>query len=64
MRRGDRRRVGLAARGGWGDAGVDAGSAPVVDVITGRHFPGGALRLDEVLDTYPVALLADEGGLA
>jgi len=56
--------VGLAARGGWEDAVVDVGSAPVLDVITGRHHAGGALRLAEVLDTYPVALLVDEGGLA
>ena len=56
--------VGLAARGGWEDTVVDVGSAPVVDVITGRHHAGGALRLAEVLGTYPVALLVDEGGLA
>lgn len=56
--------VGLAARGGWDDTLVDVGSAPVVDVITGRHHAGGALQLAEVLGTYPVALLVDEGGLA
>ena len=38
------------------------GSAPVVDVITGRHHEGGSLRLDDVLRDYPVALLAEEGG--
>ena len=54
--------VGLAARGGWGDTVVDVGSAPVVDVITGRHHQGGSLRLDDVLRDYPVALLAEEGG--
>ena len=43
---------------------MDVGSAPVVDAVTGRHHAGGALRLAEVLGTYPVALLVDEGGLA
>ena len=56
--------VGLAARGGWGDTVVDVGSAPVVDVITGRHIEGGELRVADVLDRYPVALLVEEGGLA
>lgn len=56
--------VGLAARGGWGDTVVDVGSAPVVDVITGRHIDGGELRVADVLDRYPVALLVEEGGLA
>jgi (1->4)-alpha-D-glucan 1-alpha-D-glucosylmutase len=54
--------VGLAARGAWGDTVVDVGSAPVVDVITGRHHQGGSLRLADVLRDYPVALLAEEGG--
>lgn len=56
--------VGLAAGGGWGDTVVDVGSAPVVDVITGRRLAGGELRLTELLDRYPVALLVEEGGLA
>lgn len=56
--------VGLAAGGGWGDTVVDVGSAPVVDVITGRRRAGGELRLAELLDRYPVALLVEEGGLA
>ncbi|WP_308798518.1 malto-oligosyltrehalose synthase [Agromyces silvae] len=55
--------VGLARRGGWGDTVVDVGSAPVVDVLTGRHHQGGELRLAEVLDRYPVALLVDVEGL-
>jgi (1->4)-alpha-D-glucan 1-alpha-D-glucosylmutase len=56
--------VGLAARGGWGDTVIDIGSAPVVDVITGRRHAGGELRVAELLDRYPVALLAEEGGTA
>ena len=30
---------------------------PVVDVLTGREFDGGVLRLAGLLDRYPVALL-------
>lgn len=56
--------LGLAAGGGWGDTVVDVGSAPVVDVITGRRLSGGELRLAVLLDRYPVALLVEEGGLA
>jgi (1->4)-alpha-D-glucan 1-alpha-D-glucosylmutase len=56
--------VGLAVRGGWGDTVVDVGSAPVIDVLTGRHFQGGELRLAEVLDRYPVALLVEIEGKA
>ncbi|MFE6253725.1 malto-oligosyltrehalose synthase [Agromyces sp. NPDC057865] len=56
--------VVLAARGGWGDTVIDIGSAPVVDVITGRRHAGGELRVAELLDRYPVALLAEEGGTA
>ena len=56
--------IRLAARGGWGDTVVDVGSAPVTDVLTGRHHQGGVLRLAEVLRDYPVALLVEEGGLA
>lgn len=56
--------VGLAARGGWGDTVVDVGSAPVIDVLTGRHHQGGGLRLADVLDRYPVALLVEVEGKA
>ncbi|MGW4928854.1 malto-oligosyltrehalose synthase [Agromyces sp. NPDC004153] len=56
--------VGLAARGGWGDTAIEIGSAPVVDVITGVRHAGGELQLADLLDRYPVALLAEEGGTA
>ncbi|MDR5700499.1 malto-oligosyltrehalose synthase [Agromyces aerolatus] len=56
--------IGLAARGGWGDTVVDVGSAPVIDVLTGRHHQGGELRLADVLDRYPVALLVEVEGKA
>ncbi len=49
--------VGLAARGGWGDTVLLRHSGPTVDVLTGRRFGGGPLRLADLLATYPVALL-------
>ncbi|WP_413354976.1 malto-oligosyltrehalose synthase [Microbacterium sp. 1P06AB] len=50
--------AGLAARGGWGETEVLTHAGPTVDVLTGRRFDGGRLRLADLLDTYPVALLA------
>lgn len=50
--------AGLAAHGGWGDTEVLTHAGPTVDVLTGRRFDGGRLRLADLLDTYPVALLA------
>ena len=47
-----------------GDRIESVGSAPVVDVITRRRHAGGELRLADLLDHYPVALLAEEGGTA
>ncbi|NJC71712.1 malto-oligosyltrehalose synthase [Planosporangium thailandense] len=49
--------VGLRRRGGWGDTRL---SLPddLVDVLTGRQFAGGAVALVDLLDPYPVALLA------
>lgn len=52
--------VGLAARGGWGDAALLRHSGPVVDAVTGRRFTGSSLALAELLEHYPVALLATE----
>lgn len=60
--------AGLAARvgaepaasappGAWADTAVLTAGGPVVDLLTGRRFDGGALALAEVLATYPVALL-------
>ncbi|GAA2754172.1 malto-oligosyltrehalose synthase [Amnibacterium kyonggiense] len=54
--------IGLAERGGWGDTVVDVGSAPVVDVLTDREFQGGELRVADLLEHYPVALLVEVGG--
>jgi (1->4)-alpha-D-glucan 1-alpha-D-glucosylmutase len=61
--------VGLAERAGagpaasagpdaWGDTAVLVKRMPLQDVLTGRRFDGGAIRLGELLATYPVALLA------
>jgi len=58
--------TGLAGRGGWGDTVLLRHSGPTTDVLTGRSFEGSTIRLDELLSTYPVALLvpaeaAEEG---
>ncbi|WP_430648017.1 malto-oligosyltrehalose synthase [Agromyces sp. GXS1127] len=60
--------VGLAARvgaepaaaappGAWGDSAVLTAGGPVVDLLTGRPWGGGAIMLSELLAAYPVALL-------
>ncbi len=49
--------IGLERNGGWGDTVVQLAGRPVTDVITGRQYAGGTLRLAEVFDRYPVALL-------
>lgn len=46
----------LAAAGGWGDTFTET-SRPFVDIVTGRRFDGGRIRLAELLEIYPVALL-------
>ena len=50
--------VGLEARGGWGDTVVLLPLRPVEDVMTGRTFEGGELRVADIMWRYPVALLA------
>jgi len=52
--------LGLAAQGGWRDTVLLRHSGPTVDVLTGRRFEGGELPLAELLELYPVALLAAE----
>ncbi|KAA9089039.1 malto-oligosyltrehalose synthase [Microbacterium radiodurans] len=49
--------VGLSARGGWGDTVVVVPPGIHRDELTGRTWPGGEVRLADLLDTYPVALL-------
>ena len=56
--------AGLDRRGGWGDATVELAAGRWTDHLTGHTWPGGNLRLAEVLAAYPVALLvrdAEEG---
>lgn len=52
--------LGLAASGGWRDTVLLRHSGPAVDVLTGRRFDGGEVPLAELLELYPVALLAAE----
>ncbi len=51
--------VGLDRAGGWGDTIVVLPHRPVLDALTGRRYAGGELRLAEVLERYPVALLVE-----
>jgi (1->4)-alpha-D-glucan 1-alpha-D-glucosylmutase len=50
--------VGLRRRGGWGDTRLPLPPGEFTDVLTGRRFAGGAVALADLLDPYPVALLA------
>jgi len=50
--------VGLEKAGGWHDTVISVPGRPHVDVLTGREFEGGSIRLTELLEKYPVALLA------
>ncbi len=52
--------IGLAAAGGWGDTAIVLAGRPYVDVLTGRVHPGGTVPAADLLDRYPVALLAPE----
>ncbi len=54
--------VGLEARGGWGDTLLLRHHGVTIDALTGRRFEGSMLRVRELLETYPVALLIAEGG--
>jgi (1->4)-alpha-D-glucan 1-alpha-D-glucosylmutase len=48
----------LQRTGGWRGTVLDVGRGPLIDVITGRHVEGGMITIAELLDRYPVALLA------
>ena len=48
---------GLESAGGWHDTTIEPAGREFVDVLTGRGFGGGSIRLVDLLDTYPVALL-------
>lgn len=49
--------LGLAARGGWADTVLMRQAGAVTDALTGRSFSGAQIRLEELMATYPVALL-------
>ncbi|MUG03884.1 malto-oligosyltrehalose synthase, partial [Bacillus tequilensis] len=51
--------VGLERLGGWGDTMLMRSEMPSFDVLTGRRFGGGPVRLAELLEHYPVALLQE-----
>ena len=52
--------LGLARHGGWGDTTVLLPAGPFVEQLTGRVVAGGETPVAELLDVYPVALLAAE----
>ncbi|MET0911073.1 MAG: malto-oligosyltrehalose synthase [Ilumatobacteraceae bacterium] len=56
--------VGLEAGGGWRDTSLVLPAGEHLDVITQRETAGGPIRLDDLLATYPVALLARSGDAA
>ena len=49
--------IGLERRGGWGDSAIVLADGHWHDVLTDRIHDGGTMPLDDLLDTYPVALL-------
>ena len=50
--------AGLEASGGWLDTELQVPDGGWLDVLTRRPVSGGRVRIGELLDTYPVALLA------
>jgi (1->4)-alpha-D-glucan 1-alpha-D-glucosylmutase len=50
--------VGLQRGGGWGNSEIVLARRPMHDVFTGQCFEGGLTRVADLLDRYPVALLA------
>ncbi|MEV0156473.1 malto-oligosyltrehalose synthase [Micromonospora sp. NPDC050686] len=50
--------LGLARAGGWRDTTLSISGNSVRDMFTGRVYSGSELLLDDLLSTYPVALLA------
>ncbi len=49
--------VSLERTGGWGDAAVTLPAGSWTDTLTARQVPGGPVRLADLLDRLPVALL-------
>lgn len=53
--------LALDRLGGWGDHTVALPEGDWLDALTGRAVPGGVVRLADLLDTLPVALLVPGG---
>ncbi|HZU94959.1 MAG TPA: hypothetical protein VFF85_15130, partial [Microbacterium sp.] len=51
--------VRLERSGGWQDTILMRPDLPATDVLTGRRIEPGPVRLAELLEHYPVALLED-----
>ncbi|WP_229054584.1 malto-oligosyltrehalose synthase [Aeromicrobium sp. Leaf350] len=49
--------VGLDRRGGWEGTVLELGDGTWTDVLTGASHGGGSREVDDLLSTYPVALL-------
>ncbi len=49
--------LGLARRGGWGDAAVELPPGSWSNLLTGASVAGGTVSLATLLGTFPVALL-------
>lgn len=49
--------VGLEARGGWAETTLPLAEGTWTDALTGAVLEGGDVRLADLLQTYPVALL-------
>jgi len=53
--------LGLESAGGWRDTAIVLAGCPYVNVFTGQRFSGGVLNVADLLERYPVALLAQTG---
>jgi (1->4)-alpha-D-glucan 1-alpha-D-glucosylmutase len=49
--------VGLDRRGGWADTVLRAPCQAFQDAVSGRSFTGSRILVQEILSSYPVALL-------
>jgi (1->4)-alpha-D-glucan 1-alpha-D-glucosylmutase len=54
--------IGLQTRGGWADTEILVPARPMIDVMTGRRHAGGSIRVADLLELAPVALLVPDHG--
>ena len=52
--------VGLSRHGGWGDTTLSLDGHSWTEVFTNTSYGGNRLAVEELLRTYPVALLVKE----